>query len=110
MAKRKQELPGTAIDAIDDCDKEMFPTIYSLLQILATLPVRMTSAECTFYTLHHLKTWLRARMSEERLIGLCLVHVHRDIAIDVDSVIEESINTCNKHFAKSGNRRLDFVI
>lgn len=55
----------------------MFPTIYSLLQIFATLPVSAVSAERTYSTLRRLKTWLRARMSEQRLIGLCLLHAHR---------------------------------
>lgn len=99
----KGKLPATAIEAMDACDKDMFPSIYSLLKILATLPVSVASAERTFSTLRRLKTWQRARMGEERLSGLCLLHTHRDIEIDVDSVIER--------FANSGNRRrIDFVV
>lgn len=98
----KGKLPATAIEAMDACDKDMFPSIYSLLKILATLPVSVASAERTFSTLRRLKTWQRARMGEERLSGLCLLDTHRDIEVDVDSVIER--------FANSGNRRIDFVV
>lgn len=34
-----------------------------------------------------LKTWMRSRMGEERLIGLALLNTHRDINIDVDKII-----------------------
>ena len=40
-------------------------------------------------------------MGEERLVGLALLHVHRDIPVSVDAVIER--------FARS-NRRLEFVL
>jgi len=41
-------------------------------------------------------------MGEERLTGLALLNVHRDISVSVDNVIDR--------FAKSQTRRLDFVL
>jgi hypothetical protein len=31
-----------------------------------------------------LKTWLRSQIGQERLIGLTLLHVHRDIRVELD--------------------------
>ncbi|KAJ8872200.1 hypothetical protein PR048_025802 [Dryococelus australis] len=73
-----------------------------LLQVLATLPVSVATAERTFSTLKRINTWLRITMNEDRLIGLALLATHRDIAINPDQVIGR--------FAMSGNRRLKFVL
>lgn len=96
------KVPNTALDALEACDTDIFPTIHAFLKILSTLPVSVASAERSFSTLRRLKTWLRSTMSEERLSGLCLLHTHRDVEVDVNKVIDR--------FAKSGNRRLDFII
>lgn len=49
-----------------------------------------------------LKTWLRSQMGQERLIGLALLHVHRDFEISIDNVIDR--------FANMKNRNLDFIL
>ena len=41
-------------------------------------------------------------MTENRLVGLALLNVHRDIPVNVENVIER--------FANSKNRKLDFVL
>jgi predicted RNA-binding protein YlxR (DUF448 family) len=94
-------VPETAADALEACDRMTFPFIHTFLCILVTLPVSTASAERSFSTLRRLKTWLRSRMTEERLTGLALMNIHRDIPVDVDKVIDR--------FAKS-NRRLDFIL
>lgn len=95
-------LPCTALEALEACDKDIFPTINSLLKILCTLPVSVASAERSFSTLRRLKTWMRSRIGEERLSDLCLLHTHREVPIDINNVIDR--------FANSGNRKLDFII
>lgn len=96
------KLPSDILEVLEKCDFNIFPMVHSLLKILATLPVSVASAERTFSTLRRVKTWLRARMGDTRLTGLCLLHVHRDINVEIDKVIER--------FAKKGPRRLEFVI
>ncbi|CAI6349937.1 unnamed protein product [Macrosiphum euphorbiae] len=66
------------------------------------LEVLVAMAEMSFSTLRRLKTWLRTRMIEDRLNGLALMHIHRDISIDIEQVIDR--------FAKNKNRKLDFVL
>jgi len=70
--------------------------------MLCTLPVSVATAERSFSTLRRLKTWTRCTMEEERLSGLALMHVHKDIDISSDDVIDR--------FAKLYANRLDFVI
>ena len=87
---------------LKNCDKTVFPMISSCLQILLTFVVSAATAERSFSALRRLKTWLRNRMSENRLTGLALLHVHRSIKISVDRVITRFANMCN--------RKLNFVI
>ncbi|KAE9537023.1 hypothetical protein AGLY_006830 [Aphis glycines] len=97
----EKQLPVTHIDALKRCNYDCFPEINILLNILVTLPATTASAERNFSSLRRIKTWMRTRISEDRLNGLALLHAHRDITINSEDVIDV--------FAKS-NRRLDFVI
>lgn len=95
-------LPNSVEHALQNCDEDLYPAVNSLLTILLTLPVSVASAERSFSSLRRMKTWLRSQMGQERLTGLALLHAHRDITVDVNKVIDR--------FAKSGNRRKDFVL
>lgn len=92
--------PQNAIDAYLICNGTVFPIIKQLLKILATLPVTTCTSERSFSTLRRLKTFLRNTMLEDRLNGLALLHVHRDVSVTPDEVL-------NKLSEK--NRRLKFA-
>lgn len=96
------KLPESLPQVIELCDKDLYPNIRIFLQILATLPVSAATAERSFSTLRRLKTWLRANMGEERLTGLALLNIHKDIAINIDDIITR--------YAKTKQRRFNFVI
>lgn len=91
----------TVIDVFNECNEEIYPNVKQLLSILLTLPVTTASAERSFSS-RRLKTWLRNRMSEERLTGLALMHIHQNIEIDIEKVIDR--------FAKTKKRQLQFVV
>ena len=95
-------IPQTDAEGLSACDQQVFPLSHTFLTILYTLPVSTASAERSFSTLGRLKTWIRFRMEEERLIGLAILNVHRDIAVNIDKVIGR--------FAKSKTRLVDFVV
>lgn len=103
--KWKQEnpsnLPKTAMSALEKCDKTFFPNIYTLLKLLAVLPVSVATVERSFSSLRRLNTYLRNSISESRLNGLALLSVHRDIVVSDDEVLDK--------FA-SVPRNLDFVL
>jgi len=64
--------------------------------VLGTSPVSTSTLERTFSTLKRLKTFLRNRTGQERLVGLALMIVHRDIEIDTEEVIKRFSNTSRK--------------
>ncbi|CAH1100927.1 unnamed protein product [Psylliodes chrysocephalus] len=101
--EQQKELPITALEILARCDKDAFPIIHEFVLVLATLPVTNASAERSFSSLRRLKTYLRATKTENRLLGLALMHIHRHIPIDMEKVITR--------YAKTGHKkRLEFII
>lgn len=78
-----------AIEALQACDKTMYPSVHKLLQILVSLPVTSCTAERSFSTLKYLKSYLRNSSSETRLNGLALLYVHKDITVSSEEVLNE---------------------
>jgi hypothetical protein len=81
------------------CSAHIFPSVFTAIKIAACIPVTVVPVERSFPTLERQKTYLRNSMREERLNGLALVNVHRDIQPDVGGVLD---NMSKK------NRHLDF--
>ena len=93
----------TIQDTIKDSniDHTTFPNIYTMLKILAVLPVTSCEAERTISALRRAKTWLRSTMGEERLNGLAAMNINNDREVSVEKVID--------HFARKFPRRMQFV-
>jgi hypothetical protein len=60
-------------------------SISTVLLILYTMPASTATTERSFSVLRRLKTYLRTTMLQDRLTSLAVLHVHRDIDIDIDS-------------------------
>ena len=90
--------PAKALNVVDD---DFFPNVRELLTVSCTLPV--TSAECehSVSRLRYLKTYLRSTMGEDRLNGLAMMYIHRDISCDSKGVVEQ--------FARQHRRRMALV-
>ncbi|GBM74494.1 hypothetical protein AVEN_25411-1 [Araneus ventricosus] len=97
-----KEGPSSALEALTFCRQSSYPNVHVLLKILATLPVTTCTPERTFSSLRRLKTYLRNSTGEERLTGLALMSIHRDVLIITKKVINR--------FAAEKIRRLEFVI
>jgi hypothetical protein len=95
-------LPRNSIEALQVCDQHIYPNVSRLLQLLATLPVSTATNERSFSTLKRLKTYLRNSTSESRLNGLALMTIHREVEVNVQTVIND--------LARRGSRRLNFVL
>ena len=65
------------------------------------VPSSTASNERSFSALKRLKTYLRATMLEERLTGLALLHIHQDIIVPIDEIIDR--------FANLGPHRLAYL-
>ena len=72
-----------------DASYKLHPNLYAIFKVLLTMPVSTASAERSYSTLRRLKTYLRNTMSQERLTGLALMHIHRNINVDINRVINE---------------------
>ena len=83
------------------CDDNVYPNIRVLVSILCTLPVTSCSAERSFSAVKWIKTALRSSMGTARLTGLALLHLHRDIPLDISKAIDE--------FARRHPRRLQMT-
>ena len=67
----------------------MFPNIHTILKVLLTMPVSTASAERSFSGLRRLKAYLRSNMTDERLSGLALLHIHHDTKVDIPAVSKD---------------------
>ena len=83
LRRDPQERPQTVLHALSEARASgSFPAIATLLHIFATLPVTTASNERSFSALKRLKNYLRATMSQPRLNGLTMLHVHKDMPLD----------------------------
>ena len=81
-------------------DFRSFINIKVCLGILGTLPVTTYTCERLFSSMRRLKTYTRSTMTSERLNGIALMHVHQEIVLDIEKVIDLFAVT---------NRRLNFI-
>ena len=80
----------------------MQSTLKTLTLILvSTIPVTSCEAECTFSALRRLKPFLKTTMGENRLSSLTLLHVHRNVAIDLEYAVDR--------YARLHTRKLQFL-
>ena len=61
--------------------------IYALLEICSTIPATSCECETSASSLRRLHTCNRASMGQERLSSLALIHIHYQVKIDLDEVV-----------------------
>jgi hypothetical protein len=80
--------------------KDLYPCIYSILSVLLTMPPTSATCERSFSAMKRIKNYLRSTMNTERLSSLAMLHIHKDMDVSIDGVI----NT----FASRKCRNLEF--
>ena len=80
MRFEPDQSPDSPICALNVCDNRLFPNISTLLRILSTIPITSCETERTFSALCRIKPFLRTTMTEDRLGGLTLLHILRNIS------------------------------
>ncbi|CAI6375957.1 unnamed protein product [Macrosiphum euphorbiae] len=99
QAQCSQQSKITVTDLFFQCNSEMYTIISKLLQIFITLPVTTASGERSFSTLRRIKTYLRNTTGQNRLNGLSMLNIHRDIIITPEEIVNEMGKTSNKRLA-----------
>lgn len=87
-----QTIPKTetnVLNLLKHCTEIDYPNIYKLLTIVATIPITTATPERSFSTLRRLKTYLRNTMGENRLNGLALLNIHREIVVTTDEILDK---------------------
>ena len=83
-----EEIPATATKALSQCPKEFYPNLHALLRLICTLPITTAECERSVSRLRMLKTYLRSSMGEDRLNGLALMRLHRNLTIDIPAIVD----------------------
>ena len=81
---------------------DSFPNAFIACRILLTIPVTVASAERSFSKLKLIKNYFRSTMSQEKLNGLAILSVEKDILAKL-----EYKNLINKFVSQKG-RKIDF--
>jgi len=85
--------PSHLCETLELANKKLYPHLYCILKNYIAIPPSTTTAERSFSVLKRVKTYLRATMSQERLSALALLHIHRDIQLQLDAVVDTFNNT-----------------
>ncbi|XP_025416187.1 uncharacterized protein LOC112687605 [Sipha flava] len=73
-------------------ETELLPSIRMCAMIAISLPATTCSVERSFSSLKRLQTWIRNSISEDRLNGLALLYIHKDIVkTEKEKVIDDVI-------------------
>ena len=91
MKRRDIQLFGTTTDVYIACPKTFYPNVKILSKALATLLVSTARIERTFSLLKSLNTYLRSIIFQIHLNSLTIMYIHRDIDINVETVIDTFI-------------------
>ena len=71
-----------------ELNPSMFPNIHRIISILLVTAVTSCTVERSNSTLKFIKNPYRNSMKQDRLVGLMLMYIHRDIPIDYNRVID----------------------
>ncbi|XP_067029975.1 52 kDa repressor of the inhibitor of the protein kinase-like [Acropora muricata] len=85
---RMEDIPDSIGATLEQIDKDAYVNIYTMLQILITIPFSSASCERSISALRNLKTYLRNTMVQDRLNGLALMHAHREMELDLEKIVD----------------------
>ena len=90
--QKEQNVPKGLLEILEKVSKIAFPNIFKLLQICSILQILNASAERSFSTPKLIKYALRTTMTEQRLNGLMLTSINRDLGVDFEKLIDTFLN------------------
>lgn len=76
------------LDALKFADRDFFPNVHDILKLILTLPVGSVPCERSFSAMRRLKDWSRSTITENRLSGLALLFIHRDMTVSRENVLK----------------------
>ncbi|KAK4724549.1 hypothetical protein R3W88_027328 [Solanum pinnatisectum] len=93
---------NTLIEILNQIKRlDSFPNAYIAYRIMLTIPVTVASAKRSFSKLKIIKSYLRSTMSQERLSGLAILSIEKELLEEIDYT--KIIN----NFASQKARKID---
>ena len=84
------EKPDTLDDSRNQPGPTVYPSISTAVIVLMMMSVLSTAtADRPYSAIMSLKNYLRATMTTERMPGLALMHVHKDIELDAECIMHQ---------------------
>ncbi len=92
--------PSTLIGTPNNTSEAAYHYVYRIIHILLTMPATSATCERSFSSMRRIKSYLRSTMTGERLSNLGVLHIHRDMDIDIDRFINmfASVKCRNLYF------------
>ena len=87
-------------DLLIKCDPILYPNIYFLLVLLATLPATSSLAECAFSALKCIKMYCKSSIVESRLNSFTAAFILKNVEINAKKIPDL--------FVQRNQRRFDF--
>ena len=98
-------VPERMVEALLQCDEIEFPNISVLLKLALTLPITTCESERSFSQLKLIKTSLRSTMTDNRLNGLAIMKINRELCEKIHKS-PERMRVLVKSFAMLHPRRM----
>jgi hypothetical protein len=93
-----KDKPSSLSDAFILADLDYYLNIREIFHILLTMPIGSVPWERSFSALSRLKQRNRTTMVENRLNGLALLHIHRDVNVDRVKILDK-LDTSNRRIS-----------
>ena len=94
---------NSSIDILNHIKRlDSFPNAYIAFRIMLTIPISVASAERSFSKLKLIKNYLRSTMSQERLNGLAMLSIEKEMLEKLDD------KSLIKNFAYQRARKIKF--
>ena len=85
--------------------RDILPVLCKVASILATIPATPCSAERSFSALHHIKTFLRSTMGQDRLSRIAVINIERKYA---NKTMQDDMQRIIDIFGRRSNRSAYF--
>ena len=83
-----EDLPLDLQGTLNSTNKDLYPGIFSVLNMYACMPVSTATAERSFSTMRRVKTYLRNTMTTKRMSGLGFLNIYREKEISHERVLD----------------------
>ncbi len=87
------------LQKLSPAERQLIHEVVLLANLILVMPATNSTSNRSFSTMHRVKSYLRSTMLQERLNSLVTIHVHKDLADEVNIT-----DVCNEFVCKNERR------